>query len=138
MNKLVTAVSVLLLTACGVSAEDNRDSLTKEQRAAIESRITPFSQLNTPESATKTAPTQLAAADAGSAKYAQCGACHGAQGQGGVGPMLAGKDAEYIVGRLRSYRNNEQIGSQSMLMWGQAAGLSDTDIQDLADYISSL
>jgi len=151
MKAIATAISVILLTACSVKAEDNRDKLTKEQIAAIDERTRSFGVVRLSEEpseyftgpyevegATGSEPVQVAAADAGSAKYAQCSACHGAQGQGGVGPMLAGKDAEYIVGRLTAYRNGEQVGAQSALMWGQAAGLSDTDIQDLADYISGL
>jgi len=39
---------------------------------------------------------------------------------------------------LTSYKAGETVGAQSSLMWGQAAGLSDTDIQDLAEYVQSL
>ena len=53
-------------------------------------------------------------------------------------PKLKGQTAEYIVGRLNQYRNGEKVGSQSNMMWGQAAGLSDTDINDLAEYIVTL
>ena len=74
----------------------------------------------------------------GEAKYAACGACHGAQGGGGVGPALAGKTAEYIVGRLNQYKAGETVGIQSNMMWGQAGMLSDTDITDLADYIATM
>ena len=45
---------------------------------------------------------------------------------------------EYIVGRLNSYKAGETVGSQSNLMWGQAANLSDVDINDLAEYINTL
>ena len=50
---------------------------------------------------------------------------------GGIGPALAGREADYIVGRLTAYRANEMVGAQSALMWGQAAALSDEDIQHL-------
>ena len=74
----------------------------------------------------------------GEAKYAACGACHGAQGGGGVGPKLSGQTVEYIVGRLTQYKNGETVGSQSNMMWGQAGMLSDTDITDLAEYIATM
>ena len=63
--------------------------------------------------------TQVAVVDAlpGEAKYAACGACHGAQGGGGVGPALAGQSVEYIVGRLNQYKAGEKVGNQSNLMW---------------------
>lgn len=70
-------------------------------------------------------------------KYAVCAACHGPNGAGGIGPKLAGRDASYITKRLRAYRNNETVGAQSVLMWYQAATLSDEDIRDLANYVSS-
>ena len=78
------------------------------------------------------------AAFPGEAKYAACGACHGSNGGGGVGPALAGQTVQYIVGRLNQYKAGEKVGNQSNMMWGQAAGLSDTDINDLAEYIGTL
>ena len=108
--------------------------ITKAQRAAIEDRIKPFSVVNV------IGGTAVAAVAAlpGEAKYAACGACHGSNGGGGVGPALAGQTVEYIVGRLNQYKAGEKVGNQSNMMWGQAAGLSDTDINDLAEYIVTL
>lgn len=62
---------------------------------------------------------------------------HGPNGGGGIGPALAGRESDYIVGRLTAYRANEMVGAQSALMWGQAAALSDDDIRDLAEYVTS-
>ena len=108
--------------------------ITKAQRAAIEDRIKPFSVVNV------IGGTAVAAVAAlpGEAKYAACGACHGSNGGGGVGPALAGQTVQYIVGRLNQYKAGEKVGNQSNMMWGQAAGLSDTDINDLAEYIATL
>tara|TARA_B100000900_G_scaffold166764_1_gene141561 strand:- start:3409 stop:3804 length:396 start_codon:yes stop_codon:yes gene_type:complete len=112
---------------------------TDEQRAAIADRIKSFSNVCVAGQDCGGA----AAADAavvtlpGEAKYAVCAACHGTDGGGGIGPMLAGREADYIVGRLTAYRANETVGAQSALMWGQAAALTDDDIQDLAEYVTS-
>ena len=108
--------------------------ITKAQRAEIEDRIKPFSVVNV------IGGTAVAAVAAlpGEAKYAACGACHGSNGGGGVGPALAGQTVQYIVGRLNQYKAGEKVGNQSNMMWGQAAGLSDTDINDLAEYIGTL
>ena len=108
--------------------------ITKAQRAAIEDRIKSFSVVNV------IGGTAVAAVAAlpGEAKYAACGACHGSNGGGGVGPALAGQTVQYIVGRLHQYKAGEKVGNQSNMMWGQAAGLSDTDINDLAEYIKTL
>lgn len=71
-------------------------------------------------------------------QWGLCSACHGQKGEGGIGPMLAGHTAEYIVDRLQAYRSSEYVGEQSPLMWPNAAALSDEDIKQLAEYISSI
>ena len=68
--------------------------------------------------------------------WAGCAACHGQEGQGiATFPRLAGQSSDYIVGRLISYKNRETIGAMSQTMWGQAAMLSDSDIELLGDFI---
>jgi len=74
----------------------------------------------------------------GKAKYASCAACHGAQGQGGVGPKLAGQPASVIEKKLTAYKNKQQVGPQSQLMWGLSAGLTPADIKNLAAYTATL
>lgn len=74
----------------------------------------------------------------GKGKYVTCVACHGAQGQGGVGPKLAGQAPEVIVKKLTAYKNRQQLGANSALMWGQAAALSDADMKNLAAYIATM
>ncbi len=74
----------------------------------------------------------------GQAKYVSCTACHGAQGQGGVGPKLAGQKAEVIEKKLTAYKNKQQVGPQSQLMWGIAGGLSAADIKNIAAYTATL
>jgi cytochrome c553 len=64
-----------------------------------------------------------------------CAACHGADGGGGIGPKLAGQTSDYITDRLITYKNNGTVGNQSMLMWGQAAMLSDQQINQIGKFI---
>ena len=132
---VLALVSALTLTACGKNDAfaAKKADYTKAQLAEIENRITPFSVVMVDG---VTAVVAVAALP-GEAKYAACGACHGAQGGGGVGPQLAGQTSEYIVNRLTQYKNGEKVGSQSNMMWAQAGGLSDADIQDLAEYITT-
>ncbi len=129
-------LSVLALTGCGKNDPGVAKTVkpTKIQLAAIEDRIKPFSVVMV-DGVTAVVPV---AALPGEAKYAACGACHGAQGGGGVGPQLAGQTVEYLVGRLNQYKAGEKVGSQSNLMWGQAAMLSDSDMSDIAEYIQSM
>ena len=132
---LILALGIVL-AGCGQNDPGLAKTMgiTKAQRAAIEDRIKPFSVVNV------IGGTAVAAVAAlpGEAKYAACGACHGSNGGGGVGPALAGQTVQYIVGRLNQYKAGEKVGNQSNMMWGQAAGLSDTDINDLAEYIKTL
>lgn len=76
-------------------------------------------------------------AELGQAAYAGCIACHGAQGEGGVGPQLAGQSATDIAGKLLQYKAGETLGAQSALMWSQAAQLSAVDIDNLAAFIAT-
>jgi cytochrome c553 len=61
-------------------------------------------------------------------KWVQCAACHGPEGQGGIGPMLAGRSADNIIDKLLAYKRGEYVGAQSTLMWPQAQGLTDGQI----------
>lgn len=137
---------LLLLSGCA----DEARPLTAAQKEDIASNIRAFGVVNVsgepagfhgPASAYLVGGViQMASIEElpGKVKYAGCSACHGANGGGGVGPALSGKSVEYIVGRLNSYKAGETVGSQSNLMWGQAANLSDTDIKDLAEYLNTL
>ena len=137
-------VASLLLAGCGANDPGlaKKIGITKDQRAAIEARICSYdgNDCFLPIMVNIKGGTQVAAVEAlpGEAKYAACGACHGAQGGGGVGPALAGQSVEYIIGRLNQYKAGEKVGNQSNLMWGQAAGLSDQDMIELAEYIITL
>ena len=134
MKYMLLAVSLLLLNGCMDSVDARL--LTAAQKNEIQDRIKPFSVVSVKGEGI----VQVAAIEdlPGKAKYAVCSACHGATGGGGMGPALAGQTVEYITGRLRSYKAGETVGPQSGMMWGQAANLSETDIQDLAEYVKTL
>jgi cytochrome c553 len=83
-----------------------------------------------------------AVASNGAALYAKCAGCHGSDGKTkalGKSPVIAGQSAEQLKKALEEYkagtRNAYGMGG---LMKGQAAGLSESDIAALADYISKL
>ena len=67
--------------------------------------------------------------------WAGCAACHGNEGQGGVGPMLAGQSAKDIINKLTIYKNRGQVGAQSALMWGQAAMLTEQEIETIGKFV---
>ncbi len=74
----------------------------------------------------------------GKAAYIGCVACHGANGEGGIGPVLVGQPADELVAKLVQYKNGETRGNQSALMWSQASTLSSDDMNNIAAYVQSL
>ena len=74
----------------------------------------------------------------GTKLYAGCIACHGTGGEGGIGPSFTERSVDYISAALIQYKNKEERGPQSVLMYAQAAALSDSDIQELSEYIITL
>lgn len=89
-----------------------------------------------------TVPVAATAGDveAGKAKAAVCAACHGKNGIAQIPgyPNLAGQNEQYLVSALKAYKNKQRSGGQAAIMQGQAAGLSDEDIANLAAYYASL
>lgn len=79
-------------------------------------------------------------AEAGKARSAVCAACHGAQGKAAVPnyPNLAGQNKAYLVSALKAYKNKQRTGGLAVIMQGQAAALSDEDMNNLAEYYSTL
>jgi cytochrome c553 len=76
-------------------------------------------------------------AAAGKAKSMVCAACHGADGNGGADPLwpkLAGQDSSYIAKQLHDFKSGKRTDP---IMIGMAAGLSDSDVLNLAAYFSS-
>lgn len=75
-------------------------------------------------------------AAAGEAKAAVCAACHGVGGNSTNPdwPKLAGQHAKYLVTQLQAFKDGTR---SNPLMSGQAASLSDVDMNDLAAYFSA-
>ncbi|WP_339723498.1 cytochrome c [uncultured Paraglaciecola sp.] len=74
---------------------------------------------------------------AGKSKSVTCGACHGNNGISTIPmyPNLAGQKEQYLVLQLKAFRDGER---KNMVMAPMSAGLSDTDIANLAAYYASL
>jgi cytochrome c553 len=69
-------------------------------------------------------------------KVTVCAACHGADGKSTqpIYPNLAGQYANYLVNALKEYRAGTR---KNPIMAGQAASLSDADIEQLAEYFAA-
>lgn len=71
-------------------------------------------------------------------KIKSCAACHGSQGIASHAewPHLAGQSATYLVKQLQNYKDKQ--GRYSTIMSPISAGLSQTEIQEMAKYYASL
>ena len=81
---------------------------------------------------------QASPAELGKTYYAQCVGCHGANGEGGIGPKLAGQAVTDIVSKLSAYRAGQTLGNQSMLMWSVAKPMTDVDMNNLGAYVGTM
>ena len=81
----------------------------------------------------------LAAGDAaaGKARSGACAGCHGPDGNAAnpAWPKLAGQHAGYLAKQLKDFKDGKT--RKDPMMSGQAAGLSDQDMLDLAAYFAS-
>jgi len=70
-----------------------------------------------------------------------CSSCHGLDGYSNtpIMPNLAGQQKEYLINQLNDYRDQTRRNEYGvMYMWGMARGLSDSQINELAEYFSQL
>lgn len=76
-------------------------------------------------------------AAAGKAKSAICMACHGAAGisPNDIWPNLAGQKEGYLVKQIKAFRDGDRVDPMMAPMVGS---LTDTDVDNLAAYFSSL
>ena len=81
----------------------------------------------------------LMAAD-GAALFKKCAGCHGMHGEKkalGKSAPIKGWDKAKVVEALKGYKaGTRNVYGMGALMKGQVAGLSDADIEAIADYIS--
>ncbi len=70
-----------------------------------------------------------------------CMACHGMTGispSGSMFPDLAGQWAPYLVKQLNNFRSHTRADPMAKaIMWGMAASLTPTQVQQVADYFST-
>jgi len=69
-----------------------------------------------------------------------CAACHGIDGKATVPnyPNLAGQNKQYIIAQLEHFRDRTRTGGNSEIMYPMAMGLTDEQIEEIAEYFSQL
>lgn len=83
------------------------------------------------------------AAGKAATEKAACFACHGKDYNSPIDPTypkLAGQHQDYIAHALKAYQHgvNAPNGRGNAIMGGQAKALSNTDIENISAYLSSL
>jgi cytochrome c553 len=72
-----------------------------------------------------------------------CVNCHGLNGKGLApgspsAPVIGGQNKDYLVKQLKAFKSGARINEPSGLMETIASSLSDSEIEDVASYISGL
>lgn len=113
-----------------------RDSIKLEEEATVKKILV---LLAAGLSLAAVLPAARAADAAAGAKLynATCVACHGQDGisVAPIYPNLAGQKEQYLITQLQAFRDGTRVNP---IMNPMAKGLSDTDIANLALYLSSL
>jgi cytochrome c553 len=129
---LLALACALALSACGKQEELAAEGAGHEAEAAHAS-----SSAGLPEG---DAEAGKALASKKGSTGQSCVDCHGTEGNAPIDasyPKLGGQYADYIEHSLQAYRSGDRGGSPTTdLMAGQAKGLTDQQIADLAAYFA--
>ncbi|BBP43700.1 c-type cytochrome [Thiosulfativibrio zosterae] len=130
---------VLGLTACG-QEEPAKPVAAANTPAQAPAPVAPVvAPVAAPEPAKVAAPAEVVKAEVmGEKVYATCVGCHGAAGEGGVGPKLQGQTVADLAQKLQVYKAGKEIGPMSSMMIPNATQLSDQDITLVSEYIATL
>ena len=135
--------SVLGLTACG--QDESAKPAAEAPNTATKAPV-PVAQVAAPVAAPEAAPAPakveapaavVKAEVTGDKVYAMCVGCHGAAGEGGVGPKLQGQTVADLAQKLQIYKAGKEIGPMSSMMIPNATQLSDQDITLVSEYIAT-
>lgn len=142
-NLFVPAFAVLFtIVVVGVAMANldspNQASVNRCSGECYEAYVAANGNILDQQRAAAEAAASASPAELGKTAYVGCTACHGASGQGGIGPQLVGRDKSFIVEALTAYKNREARGPQSAVMFPSAAALSAADIENIGAFIESL
>ena len=69
-----------------------------------------------------------------------CAACHGADAKTPIMPVypkLAGQNAQYAFNQMKDIKSGARNNGQTAVMKGIVAGISDEDLQAIAEWLST-
>jgi len=74
----------------------------------------------------------------GAKVYSACVGCHGANGEGGVGPALNSQAPSDLVDKLTRYKAGEKLGPMTAMMTPIAQGLSEAETKAVTEHVVTL
>lgn len=155
MRKLLLAMIAVAFVACG----DNTNEATKNEAKAqsvesnadsnktAESNANKIDSNNTADSNKTAIDSKINAINTAKTPqdlYKKCIACHGEKGDkippgSATNIVIANLDKKTLISDLKGYRAKTlSKGGTAAIMYLQANGLSDEDIETLSDYITKL
>lgn len=144
MKDLLIPIFALLFTAVIMTAAMANLNVPEQARVhtctgeCYEAYVAANGNILDQQRAAAAAAAAASPAELGKTAFVGCTACHGAGGEGGIGPQLSGRDASFVTTALTAYKNRETRGPQSALMYASAGALSDADIANIAAFLESL
>lgn len=156
MRKILLAILAVAFIACGDNAGDDKSEAKAQNTQSVESNAdsnkTTESNANKIDSS-NTADSNKTAIDSkinaiNTTKtpqdlYKKCIACHGEKGDkippgSATNIVIANLDKKTLISDLKGYRAKTlSKGGTAAIMYLQANGLSDEDIETLSDYITT-
>ncbi|MEN4052386.1 MULTISPECIES: c-type cytochrome [Sulfurimonas] len=131
-----------------VTAVEKKTAPTEEKVVVAEEKTTPTeTQESVVEEVVSTATTEAPKVETatpavdGAKLFTVCSSCHGAHGEKkalGKSQIIQGWQTSQVVTALKGYQDGTYGGAMKGVMKGQAAKLSDAEINALAEYISKL
>ena len=74
-----------------------------------------------------------------SADIPACASCHGAKAEGaGIFPRLAGQNVQYLIAQMRYFRSGVRNDNGAAMMKPIVLHMTDSQMSDVAEYLSSL
>jgi len=143
IQMLSLASVVILLSACGQDQDDKTAQKAKAPQAAAvpapaKAVATPAATVPKTTSTVKTVATATPKQRTGADIYGLCVGCHGATGEGGVGPKLQGRPKAELMAALEEYKAGKQRGALTSMMAPNVQGMSEHDLDAVATYITTL
>jgi len=118
-------------------------SATAAVAPAAAAKVAPAAAAPAPSAAPAATAVTAASGNDGAALFASkgCSGCHGADAKKTVMPIypvLAGQSPAYLLAQMHDIKSGARHNGQTVIMKGVIAGVSDAEMQAIADWLSSL